>query len=98
MSSISISCSKINKMHDAKTQTDLNDPWGYMIIRIWKAFYIILVCGNNTYGPNCSLTCGNCLYLYGEQCHHVTGHCPRDCAAGFQGDRCNEGNEDERHA
>lgn len=49
------------------------------------------MCGNNTYGANCSMTCGNCSYLYGEQCHHVTGHCPRECIFGFQGDRCDKG-------
>nr|XP_022306629.1 uncharacterized protein LOC111113003 isoform X3 [Crassostrea virginica] len=46
------------------------------------------VCNNSTYGPNCSMTCGNCLYLYGEQCHHVTGQCPRGCIDGFTGARC----------
>lgn len=50
-----------------------------------------VVCGNNTYGTNCSMTCGNCSYLYGEQCHHVTGYCPRGCILGFQGVRCDEG-------
>ena len=53
--------------------------------------YFYSVCGNNTYGPACSQTCGNCLYVNGEQCHHVTGQCPRDCVAGFQGKLCNEG-------
>ncbi|XP_052695321.1 uncharacterized protein LOC128173685 isoform X2 [Crassostrea angulata] len=48
------------------------------------------VCNNNTYGPNCSMTCGHCLYLYGEKCNHVTGQCPRGCASGFQGDLCVE--------
>lgn len=36
------------------------------------------------------MTCGNCSYLYGEQCHHVTGFCPRECILGFQGERCDE--------
>uniref|UniRef100_A0A8W8P351 EGF-like domain-containing protein n=1 Tax=Magallana gigas TaxID=29159 RepID=A0A8W8P351_MAGGI len=47
-------------------------------------------CGNNTYGPNCAMTCGNCSYFYGEQCHHVTGFCPRECISGFKGARCDE--------
>lgn len=58
-------------------------------IHFLEMFHI--VCNNNTYGPRCSLTCGNCLYLYGEQCHHVTGQCPRECNVGFQGDRCDQG-------
>ena len=48
-------------------------------------------CGNNTYGPGCFLTCGNCLYQNGEQCHHVTGQCPSACAEGYKGKRCDEG-------
>lgn len=36
------------------------------------------------------MKCGNCLYLYGEQCHHVTGNCPRGCDVGFQGDHCGQ--------
>lgn len=50
-----------------------------------------VACGNNTYGPNCAMTCGNCSYFYGEQCHHVTGFCPRECISGFKGARCDEG-------
>lgn len=38
------------------------------------------------------MTCGNCLYVYGESCNHVTGQCPRECASGFQGDLCIERN------
>lgn len=52
--------------------------------------FINIVCINNTYGPKCSLECGNCLYLYEEQCHHVTGRCPLGCDIGFQGDRCDQ--------
>uniref|UniRef100_A0A8W8P2J8 EGF-like domain-containing protein n=1 Tax=Magallana gigas TaxID=29159 RepID=A0A8W8P2J8_MAGGI len=52
------------------------------------------VCNNNTYGPNCSRTCGHCLYLYGEKCNHVTGQCPRGCASGFQGDLCVESRDE----
>ena len=47
-------------------------------------------CGNNTYGQGCSLTCDNCHYLYGEQCHHVTGECPNTCSEGYKGKRCDE--------
>lgn len=50
-----------------------------------------VACGNNTYGPNCAKTCGNCSYFYGEQCHHVTGFCPRGCSSGFKGARCDQG-------
>lgn len=53
-------------------------------------FLFFVVCGNNTYGPNCAMTCGNCSYFYGEQCHHVTGYCPRECTTGFIGERCDE--------
>ncbi|XP_065925377.1 multiple epidermal growth factor-like domains protein 11 isoform X1 [Magallana gigas] len=52
------------------------------------------VCNNNTYGPNCSKTCGHCIYLYGEKCNHVTGQCPRGCASGFQGDLCVESRDE----
>ena len=76
----------ITHMHNATTQA----LWYFVTSRVLNALY--LVCRNNTYGSECSQTCGNCLYLYGEQCHHVTGHCPRDCVTGFQGDRCMEGN------
>lgn len=54
-------------------------------------FETIVVCNNDTYGTDCSMRCGKCLYLYGEQCHHVTGHCPRGCGDGFQGDLCDQG-------
>ena len=37
------------------------------------------------------MKCGICLYLYGEQCHHVTGQCPHGCGDGFHGDLCNQG-------
>lgn len=65
-------------------------------IQISKVCIILIVpfsvvCGNNTYGPNCAMTCGNCSYFYGEQCHHVTGYCPRECITGFKGERCKEG-------
>lgn len=53
---------------------------------------IVSVCNVNSYGSNCSMTCGNCLYVYGESCNHVTGQCPRGCASGFQGDLCIERN------
>lgn len=46
------------------------------------------VSNDNMYGPNCFMTCGHCLYLYGEKCNHVTGQCPRGCSSGFQGDLC----------
>ena len=44
------------------------------------------------YGPGCSVPCGNCLYSQGEQCHHVTGQCPRGCLEGYSGEKCTEGN------
>uniref|UniRef100_K1QVU1 Uncharacterized protein n=1 Tax=Magallana gigas TaxID=29159 RepID=K1QVU1_MAGGI len=36
------------------------------------------------------MKCGICLYLYGEQCHHVTGQCRRGCGDGFHGDLCDQ--------
>lgn len=58
-------------------------------------FYKIkIVCNNNTYGPRCSSKCGNCLYLYGEQCDHVTGQCSRGCDVGYHGDHCDQGMSD----
>eukprot|EP00105_Crassostrea_gigas_P046603 XP_019930751.1 PREDICTED: uncharacterized protein LOC105347965 [Crassostrea gigas] len=56
----------------------------------YKGIQCKTVCNNNTYGPNCSRTCGHCLYLYGEKCNHVTGQCPRGCVSGYQGDLCIE--------
>ena len=56
-----------------------------------KPMIFFPVCGNNAYGPGCSLTCGNCHYKYGEHCHHVTGQCPSACAEGYKGKRCDEG-------
>ena len=65
----------------------------YIILNTSYCFFaFVLECGNYTYGAHCSQTCGKCLYLAGEQCHHVTGVCPRDCAAGYQGELCMEGN------
>ena len=64
----------------------------FSILVTWFLPRFTKACGNYTYGPDCSLTCGNCLYLAGEQCHHVTGECPRDWAAGFQGKFCSQCN------
>lgn len=60
------------------------------VIHIKNSFVIrFFVCAANTYRPHCSLTCGKCILLYGENCHHITGRCPRGCAYGFQMDLCN---------
>ncbi|XP_056002235.1 multiple epidermal growth factor-like domains protein 10 isoform X1 [Ostrea edulis] len=44
------------------------------------------VCAVQTYGLECSLSCGNCSD--GETCHHATGMCPRGCNKGVEGDKC----------
>ena len=70
----------------------------YIILNTSYSFLVIfLECENYTYGAHCSQTCGSCLYLAGEQCDHVTGECPRDCAAGYQGELCMEGNNTVRY-
>ena len=46
---------------------------------------------NNTFGLGCALKFVNCLYQNEEQCHHVTGQCPSECAEGYKGKRCDEG-------
>ena len=38
----------------------------------------------------CRLTCGKCHR--GEQCHHLTGHCPFGCDPGMFGEKCVNGN------
>ena len=49
----------------------------------------VLECTGNTYGENCSETCGNCLG--GEQCNIVNGTCETGCAAGWLGQMCMTG-------
>ena len=52
----------------------------------------VLECNYGMFGTNCSEKCGNCLNL--DQCHHINGSCLDDCAPGFQGVTCTEGNSD----
>ena len=47
-------------------------------------------CCNNMYDLHCMLTCGNCSN--GQQCHHVTGTCPKGCIQGYDGDKCDTSN------
>lgn len=64
----------------------------HLALCCWTSIgFFNIVCKNNTYGSACSFSCGNCLYRYGEQCHHVTGYCPRGCDVGFHSDRCDLG-------
>lgn len=44
------------------------------------------VCDVQTYGLECSLSCGNCSDR--ETCHHVNGTCPRGCNEGVEGEKC----------
>ncbi|XP_056002216.1 receptor-type tyrosine-protein phosphatase alpha-like [Ostrea edulis] len=44
------------------------------------------VCDAQTYGLECSSSCGNCSD--GETCHHVNGKCPQGCDAGVHGEKC----------
>ena len=50
---------------------------------------IISECVNNTYGLDCTETCGNCLGSM--PCHHINGSCVYGCAPGFTGDKCAQG-------
>ena len=46
-------------------------------------------CDGNTYGQNCTQTCGLCIN--GEQCDAVNGQCPNGCQPGFQPPLCSSG-------
>ena len=50
----------------------------------------ITVCDGNTYGQDCTTSCGNCINE--DQCHHVTGVCPNGCDKGVYGENCDKGN------
>ena len=43
-------------------------------------------CDENTYGQNCSNSCGFCLD--GEQCHYIDGRCLNGCSSGYTGSQC----------
>ncbi|XP_078327529.1 uncharacterized protein LOC111116790 [Crassostrea virginica] len=45
-------------------------------------------CKNNSYGQNCSKTCGQCLK---RTCDHVNGICTGGCKAGYRTELCNAG-------
>lgn len=47
------------------------------------------VCSTQTYGAQCSQTCGNCSN--GETCDHVNGTCLHGCNDGAQGGECKTG-------
>ena len=49
---------------------------------------IIIDCKNNSYGQNCSKTCGQCLK---RTCDHVNGICTGGCKAGYRTELCNAG-------
>ena len=49
----------------------------------------IVECNGNTYGMECSQTCGKCYE--NEQCNHLTGICPNGCDPGMSGHKCDNG-------
>ena len=51
----------------------------------------VAVCPAGTYGAECALSCGHCHS--NQNCHHVTGACPSQCAAGYTNPKnsCHEG-------
>ena len=52
----------------------------------WFPFF--KACEMGTYGSNCTETCGHCLNF----CNNTDGRCHGGCQAGWQGDRCLQGN------
>ncbi|XP_061190942.1 multiple epidermal growth factor-like domains protein 11 [Saccostrea echinata] len=44
------------------------------------------VCNEQTYGPQCALSCGNCRCGY--TCHHINGTCLNGCDEGVEGEKC----------
>ncbi|XP_048257353.1 uncharacterized protein LOC124116616 isoform X2 [Haliotis rufescens] len=55
--------------------------------RGWMGLQCGTACnGTGFYGYNCNETCGMCL---GDDCHHITGECPRGCRPKYEGATCN---------
>lgn len=50
-------------------------------------FFSFKGCSSGSYGPNCSLTCGQCRQI--TDCNHVTGHCSDGCVHGYITEYCN---------
>ena len=46
-------------------------------------------CDTNLYGPECSMSCGNCVG--GEACNHIDGICPSGCEPGWVVGLCSQG-------
>ncbi|XP_045209797.2 uncharacterized protein LOC123561470 [Mercenaria mercenaria] len=46
----------------------------------------ISACDDGFFGEQCDQKCGFCLE--GEPCYKITGTCPNQCAAGYQGTQC----------
>ena len=46
-------------------------------------------CETNFYGPECSMSCGNCAG--GEACNHIDGICPSGCEPGWIEGLCSQG-------
>ena len=53
-----------------------------------KVGFLFQACEMGTYGSNCTETCGHCL----DFCNNTDGRCHGGCQAGWQGDRCLQGN------
>ena len=59
-----------------------------VLLQSHSSKYVIMFseCSVNTFGQNCSRTCGHCLGA--ERCNHIDGTCETGCAAGWQGRLC----------
>lgn len=56
-----------------------------LLISIFRS-HTFLACENNTYGINCSETCGHCRD--NDECFHSNNACLYGCDAGYQGYLC----------
>lgn len=56
----------------------------------WKDPHCMTPCNGNSYGANCSQTCGMCLIVNFEflRCNRETGVCDGGCQPGWQGEKC----------
>lgn len=50
-------------------------------------FFVITVCSNGSFGPNCIQTCENCQH---QTCYITNGTCLFGCSVGFEGEACKE--------
>lgn len=51
--------------------------------------HFLKVCGGNTYGLECALSCGSCND--GKPCDNINGTCHLGCNEGVEGNMCKKG-------